>query len=252
MRLAKLMRQDWDARAQKDAFYYIASWRKHWDSRDFLKSGEDDYQRLVAPFLSRHAFDPVGKTMLELGCGAGRMTHCFATHFRRVIAVDVSAEMIDRAKQLAKDAENVLWKQANGVDLSDTQNESVDFVFSYLVLQHFPDVKLVQSHIRELIRVLKPFGIGLFQFNGMKGPTMNWRGSIAWGLVDMLWAIRLPKLSRFTARCLGFDPAMAGKTWHGVSLDTRTVKEAVTNAGGIVLEFSDPGTRMAWCCARKT
>src|ERR1700733_10730609 len=96
---AELMRQDWDARAQKDAFYYIASWRKGWSDADFLKSGEEDYQRLVAPFFSRQGFEPTGGAMLELGCGAGRMTHSFATRFRRVIACDVSSEMLARAKQ---------------------------------------------------------------------------------------------------------------------------------------------------------
>ena len=27
-----LMLQDWDERARKDAFHYIASWRKDWNS----------------------------------------------------------------------------------------------------------------------------------------------------------------------------------------------------------------------------
>ena len=107
MGLAESMRQDWDARAQKDAFFYIASWRKDWGVGDFLKSGEEDYQRLVAPFFSRHGFSPEGKTMLELGCGAGRMTHSFATRFRKVIALDVSAEMIDRGQQMLRGLENI-------------------------------------------------------------------------------------------------------------------------------------------------
>ena len=44
-----LMRQDWDERARKDAFHYIASWRKDWTPESFFQSGEEDYQRLVAP-----------------------------------------------------------------------------------------------------------------------------------------------------------------------------------------------------------
>jgi len=30
------MRRDWDARARKNAFHYIASWRKEWDSESFI------------------------------------------------------------------------------------------------------------------------------------------------------------------------------------------------------------------------
>ncbi len=37
-----LMRQDWDERARKDAFHYIASWRKDWTPESFLQSGEED------------------------------------------------------------------------------------------------------------------------------------------------------------------------------------------------------------------
>jgi len=80
------MRREWDTRARKDAFHYIASWRKDWDVSAFLKSGEEDYERLVAPVLERLGFSPDGKTMLELGCGAGRMTRSFAGRFGRVLA----------------------------------------------------------------------------------------------------------------------------------------------------------------------
>ena len=52
MDAARMMRRDWDERARKDAFYYIASWRKDWDLQAFLKSGEEDYERLVAPLSS--------------------------------------------------------------------------------------------------------------------------------------------------------------------------------------------------------
>src|SRR5215510_1607846 len=81
MGIAESMRQEWDARARKDALYYVASWRRSWDVSDFLNSGEDDYQRFVAPVFNRCGFSSKGKRMLELGCGAGHMTHSFATRF---------------------------------------------------------------------------------------------------------------------------------------------------------------------------
>ena len=48
-RVTKSIRQDWDERARKNAFYYIASWRSDWDLDSFFESGEDDYKRLVEP-----------------------------------------------------------------------------------------------------------------------------------------------------------------------------------------------------------
>ncbi len=92
------MRRDWDERAKRDAFLYIASWRKDWDEASFFESGEQDYLRLVQPILQKLQFDPEEKSMAELGCGAGRMTKSFAKRFKSVSAVDISAEMQSRAK----------------------------------------------------------------------------------------------------------------------------------------------------------
>jgi ubiquinone/menaquinone biosynthesis C-methylase UbiE len=248
---AESMREDWDARAREDAFYYIASWRKDWDVADFLKSGDEDYERLVKPALDRAGFAPAGKAMLELGCGAGRMTHSFALQFDRVIALDISAQMLDRARKILQSAGNIEWRQANGVDLRGVPNESMDFAFSYLVLQHLPDGKSVFSYIRELMRVLREQGICLFQFNGMKKPTMNWKGNLTWKFIDGLWALHLTALSRSVARILGFDPNIAGKSWRGTAITIRSIVEVVKACGGSVLEVQGEDTPMVWCCARK-
>ncbi|HEX4001817.1 MAG TPA: methyltransferase domain-containing protein [Candidatus Acidoferrales bacterium] len=246
------MRRDWDARAAKDAFFYIATWRKDWDVSDFFKSGEEDYQRLVAPVLDRFEFAPPGKRALELGCGAGRMTSAFAKRFDHVTAVDISAEMLDRARQLLPDVENVTWKHSNGADLGDTKDASLDFVFTYLVLQHLPDENLVRNYIREMLRVLKPAGMCLFQFNGMERPNMNWKGRLAWGVIDGFWLMHLSSISRFVARSFGLDPDMAGKSWNGAAMSRERIIDAVGSAGGTVLQLSGEGTAMAWCCASKT
>jgi ubiquinone/menaquinone biosynthesis C-methylase UbiE len=251
MGIAESMEREWDGRARKDAFYYIASWRKDWDVSDFLRSGEDDYQRLVAPVFNRWAFSPKGKRMLELGCGAGRMTHIFATHFGQVTALDVSMQMLDRARQMLPSVANVMWTQVSGMDLGAVANESMDFAFSYLVLQHLPDEKLVCAYISEMLRILKPMGICLFQFNGTGTPNMNWKGRLGWSCVDALWVIHLPVASRFVARKLGFDPEMAGRSWHGIALATETVIDTVITSGGAILEIQGKDTPMAWCCARK-
>jgi ubiquinone/menaquinone biosynthesis C-methylase UbiE len=91
------MRRDRDTCARKNAFHYIASWRKDWDLESFIASGEDDFERLVIPILARRSLPAAGKNMLELGCGAGRMTTSFAKHFEDVYAFDLSHEMLARS-----------------------------------------------------------------------------------------------------------------------------------------------------------
>ena len=243
------MRQDWDERARKNAFYYIASWREDWNEGFFLQSGEEDYQNLAAEILKRHV-PPTFAVMLELGCGAGRMTRSFAQRFKRVIAFDISSEMLERAKALHGGIDNITWTQGNGVDLSAIPSASMEFVFSYLMLQHLPSRALVCSYISEILRVLAEGGICLFQFNGTAEKNMNWKGRAAWGLVDSFWALRLNRASRSMAKMLGLDPEMAGKTWHGVSIKSEHVANAVRQSGGTVLELLGGETAMAWCCAR--
>lgn len=250
--MAESMRRDWDNRARKDAYFYIASWRKDWDEASFFQSGADDYRRLVAPVLERHDFSPQGKTMLELGCGAGRMSRCFAGEFSRVVGFDVSAEMLNRARDLNGSCENITWTQGNGSDLSNVADCSVQFVFSYLVLQHLPNELLLHSYLREILRILAVGGLCLFQFNGTSEKYMNWRGRLAWGVIDSFWAARCHGTSRFFSRMLGMDPEMAGKSWHGVDVTGESVERTIQSNNGMVLELSGLKTPMTWCCAKKT
>lgn len=245
------MRRDWDERAKKNAFHYIASWRKEWDLNSFLSSGEEDYQRFVLPVLERCKVPPSGRVMVELGCGAGRMTPNFALHYNRVVALDLSAEMLALAGRVHSMKTNILWLRASGTDLACLANDSTDFVFSYLVLQHLPSEDLVFAYVREILRILKPGGAFLFQFNGSDSPTMNLRGRLAWGIVDTLWSAKLNWLSHIVASRFGLDPAAAGKTWRGASIMASRVGDIVTSSMGEVREMSGVNTPMTWCCGVK-
>ncbi|MGH9716600.1 MAG: class I SAM-dependent methyltransferase [Candidatus Acidiferrales bacterium] len=245
------MRRDWDDRARKDAFFYIASWKEHWDEDLFFRSGEEDYLRLADAVFQRLNFEPAGKSMLELGCGAGRMTRSFAQRFERVVACDVSPEMLERARTLNAGLPGVTWFLANGEDLSEIASGSADFVFSYLVLQHLPAERLVHDYIAEMMRVLTAGGLCLFQFNSSNRYNMNWKGRLAWGFVDMLWTLRLHGASKSLASGLGLDPQMGGKSWHGASIPADRIYATVRHNSGVVLEKTGEHTPMAWCCAKK-
>lgn len=247
-----LMRQDWDERARKDAFHYIASWRKDWTPESFFQSGEEDYQRLVGPVFTRLGWEPQSKTMLELGCGAGRMTRSFAQRFSRVYAFDISTEMLGHAKALFPEASNVDWILGNGVDLSELGDETVNFAFSYIVLQHMPEPSFAVRYIHEMLRVLKSDGMFLFQFNSVPKMTMNWKGRMAWRIVDFPWALGFRQASRGVASLLRLPPDIAGKSWRGASLNVKVVRETIGTAGAVVKEMAGENTPMTWCCGLKS
>jgi SAM-dependent methyltransferase len=248
---AEVMRRDWEERARKNAFHYIASWKKDWDVPSFLASGEEDYQRMVAPVLERCNIRPSG-AMLELGCGAGRMTGSFAGRWQRVYAFDISAEMLGKARAIHKGACNIAWQLSNGTDLAPAETGSIDFVFSYIVLQHLPDESLIARYVGEMLRVLRPGGAALFQYDGASRPTMNLRGRAAWKVVDALWAAGLLSWSHGLAKAVSGDPDIAGKTWRGAKVSAEPMAGYVRAAGGEVREMAGETTPMAWCLAVKT
>lgn len=104
--------------------------------------------------------------VLEIGCGAGRMTRPLSSLFGTVVAVDVSAEMIARARAALKQCTNVELHVTNGMDLQVFPDKTFDFVLSAIVFQHIPKQAIVESYIREAWRVLKERSVFKFQLQG--------------------------------------------------------------------------------------
>lgn len=251
MKAIESMRRDWNERARNNAFLYIASWRDDWTEESFFASGEADVKRIVHPILEKLSVNPAGSSMAELGCGAGRMTRAFATQFKLVNAIDISEEMQQRAKKYLASFSNVRWILVDGVALSAIDSFSLDFVFSYMVLQHYPSAELIAASIREMLRILRPGGAFLFHFNGSRRPTMNWKGRAISSFLDGLCTIGLKRPAQSLARLAEIDPEMIGKTWRGVALTSDEVDRMVRDAGGVPAGFDGLDTPFAWCFGRK-
>lgn len=100
------------------------------------------------------------RVILQIGCGIGRMEAALASRVQEAYAVDVSGEMIARARRRCAAYSNVYLAKTDGRDLSMFADEVFDFVyavdtFPYLV-QAGPE--LVDTHFRDAKRVLKPGG----------------------------------------------------------------------------------------------
>ena len=98
---------------------------------------------------------------LDVATGGGHTALKFAPHVRRVVATDLTPNMLNKAKAHLKEkgADNVEFKVVDAEDLTFEDN-SFDLVTCRIAPHHFPDVfKFVQ----ESTRVLKPGGILLVQ-----------------------------------------------------------------------------------------
>ncbi|MCL6546635.1 MAG: class I SAM-dependent methyltransferase [Bryobacteraceae bacterium] len=120
--------------------------------------------------------------VLEIGCGIGRMTLALAEVFGEVYGVDVSGEMIRRARALAEAAgiKNVRFYKNNGMDLKVLRRVKFDFAFSYIVFQHIPSKEVIINYLREVHRRLAPGALFKFQVQGYPGvesrPDDTWLG----------------------------------------------------------------------------
>ena len=162
------MRRDWDERARENARYYVNTAREDWTDEEFFHSGE----RTVAEEISTDMINicqgknPADMKVLEIGCGAGRVTRALARKFGEVHAVDVSGEMIAQARKALANQPNAHVYQNNGMDLSVIPSGQFDFAFSTIVFQHIPSREVIHNYVKEVARLLKPGGLFKFQVQG--------------------------------------------------------------------------------------
>jgi len=104
--------------------------------------------------------------VLEIGCGAGRVTRALAKFFGEVHAVDVSGEMVRLAQQAVKEHPKAFVYQNNGKDLSAVPDIPFDFAFSSIVFQHIPSREIIENYVKEVHRLLRPGALFKFQVQG--------------------------------------------------------------------------------------
>jgi SAM-dependent methyltransferase len=132
-------------------------------SREFFAKVDENFYRWNAPLHADGArFGRIypyeryrGGKVLEVGCGIGTMAMNWALQGGRMTAVDLNPVAVEQTSRRFKlfDLPGLVL-QADGRVLPFA-NDSFDFVYSWGVLHHSPDLK---RSLDELIRVLRPGG----------------------------------------------------------------------------------------------
>ncbi len=171
--LTDKMRSEWDERARENARHYIATGQLNWNDEEYFESGRENVRREILTDMGNicQGKDPKQMTVLEIGCGSGRITRALSEVFGQVYAVDISGEMIRQARESLHDRPNAHVFQNNGSDLSILGDIRVDFAFSYIVFQHIPSRQVISSYVRDVHRLLRPGGLFKFQVQG--GSSMD-------------------------------------------------------------------------------
>jgi SAM-dependent methyltransferase len=230
------MRRYWDARAQENAAFYVDTTCEY-DAPDmgqFFETGSE----VVREALLDAPVQPGGRELaLEIGPGLGRICKALARRFDRVVGLDVSAEMVRRARELVDDP-NVTFEVGDGATLRPVEDASVDFVITFTVLQHLPDRTTIVGYLREAARVLRSGGVLAAQWNGDAHPR-RYRLRSAWWQLQRRLRVRSKQDHRVAPQFLG------------TPVPVPFVRAVLEDAGLVVKATKGEGTLFSWVWAVK-
>jgi SAM-dependent methyltransferase len=157
----------WDAFASREPYFAVLTEPRFLRARfdadaeaDFFESGDEYVSDLYGTLLASVAPHLAPLTVLEYGCGVGRLLLPFARRAERVTGVDISPSMLATAREHAERAGvrnvDLLTAEAFAAD-----TRTFDLVNCFLVLQRLRREEGLEV-LRALVRRVREGGVGVF------------------------------------------------------------------------------------------
>jgi SAM-dependent methyltransferase len=161
-------RELWNSLNKISEFNFISHLQDgaQWDKAEFHLTGIRFVDRMLERIADYGQAAPNRASVLEIGCGVGRFLKPLACRFRLACGVDISENMLRSAMEYCACLPNIVLHQTDGAHLGFVDDGSFDYVVSAGVFQHITDFSAIASLCREALRILKPGGVFLFQFEG--------------------------------------------------------------------------------------
>jgi ubiquinone/menaquinone biosynthesis C-methylase UbiE len=166
MNSLKELQRNWEGLAQSDPLWAICTdptkHNNQWTREEFFATGRKEIETVCGYAARIGVCIDRASPALDFGCGVGRLTRALAEYFGECCGVDISRTMISMAQELNRDRPNCCFLLNDDVRLQSLRSNYFGFVYTSLVLQHIPQPCSGQ-YIAELVRVLKPGGVLIFQ-----------------------------------------------------------------------------------------
>ena len=194
---AELMRGSWDEKAKTlnlGAISFLKDPATSWSEEEFCLVGEDSSSecspdsRNTAPVRR-----PRAPASSRSAAGPGAFSSRSRPTFAGLSALTSPRPCWSAAAAACRVPETSSCTVCNGLDLSAFGDDDFDYCISAGVFQHITSTDIIMAYVREGLRVTRPGGMFLFQFQGCH--THRESGSVMSG-------------ARLTARDL--DRALAG------------------------------------------
>ena len=143
---------------------------------------ESGLRTLESEILTQSVLEALGSTesasALEIGHGGGRILLAACSKFQHVTGIDVhqSHSPVER-KLAASGLENYTLHTTNGSSMPD-EASGLDFVYSYIVLMHLPNIETFRRYVAETRRVLRPGGVAQLFYG--RYSKMSWKARLRW------------------------------------------------------------------------
>jgi SAM-dependent methyltransferase len=168
--LFREIKTQWTKLGEVDPFWAVLSNDEYHVKNDsgkviekFYAGGKSDLELIDKTLCRNGILLPENATVVEYGCGLGRVTWHLAGRFSHVVGIDISESMISAADAYMRQHRigNISFRLLKEIeDIDDLP--PCDLFFSLLVLQHNPP-PLIGRILKSAIRSLRPGGVALFQ-----------------------------------------------------------------------------------------
>jgi SAM-dependent methyltransferase len=156
---------------------------------------------------------PYELTALEIGYGGGRLLNAACSFFGQAIGVDIHAEEEAVRAFLEGEGKRNFRLLRGAGDSLELEAASVDFVYSFIVLQHLPSFAAFGRYVDESARVLRPGGVAQLYFGRLARPFRAYAESpgVPTNDVSLLVSVRAAKR---LARRAGLRPVDSGRSYR--------------------------------------
>ena len=188
--------------------------------------GEIDFYRTLAAEATGD-----GEAVLEVACGTGRVAIRLARDGGRVVGLDLSADMLDVAREKSAGMPNVRWVQGDmrSFDLGET------FGLAIIPGHAFQNLLTVEDQVAclECIkRHLVPGGVLVVHLDHQNGDNLGWLGALSGekkGVFEQVQEVRHPETGRLVhvSRAWSYEAstqtASVVTAWEEIDADGKVV-----------------------------
>lgn len=229
--------RDWERWGGSDPYFGVCSDKEFRagsmtakSKAEFFASGEAHVSRILRDIerIAGTGFSPA--SVLDFGCGVGRLVIPFARRAGRVVGVDISPSMIAEAKRSCSVAEVSGVEFVESDDGLNRIHGTFGLVHSYIVLQHIP-WKRGRNILHALADHVAPEGVLAVQIlSGYEAsPVVRWLVRLRYAFPPANW------LRNLLRRRPLFEPAMQLHVY-----DLAAVKSDLEQRGFVCNQVDEP------------